>query len=317
LQQTLLLLAHLYANPKAVLLLDEPDAHLELLRQRQIYQLLTDVASRQGSQIIAASHSEVVLNEAANRDVVVAFVGTPHRLDDRGQQVVKALTDIGFDQYYQAEIKGWVVYLEGSTDFAILKAFAVTLGHPAAGVLERPFVHYLTTNLPARAREHFFGLQEAKTDLVGFALFDRIDKPLATGTPLIETMWQKREIENYLCREQVLLTYARNDQPDDLFGRAEAGRREQAMRKCIQEVTAALQTLGRPNPWSADVKASDDFLNPLFDRFFQKLGLPNLLRKTDYYVLAGLVPADQIDLEVVAKLDAIVALAAKAKPRET
>ena len=94
LQQTLLLLAHLYANPKTVLLLDEPDAHLEVLRQRQIYQLLTDVASQQGSQVIAASHSEVVLNEAANRDVVIAFVGKPHRMDDRGQQLVKALTDI-------------------------------------------------------------------------------------------------------------------------------------------------------------------------------------------------------------------------------
>src|SRR5260221_7811448 len=39
LQQTLLLLAHLYANPKTILLLDEPDAHLEILRQRQTYQL--------------------------------------------------------------------------------------------------------------------------------------------------------------------------------------------------------------------------------------------------------------------------------------
>ena len=97
LQQTLLLLARLYANPRTVLLLDEPDAHLEVLRQRQIYQLLTAVAARQGSQIVAASHSEVVLNEAANRDVVIAFVGQPHRMDDRGQQVLKALTDIGFD----------------------------------------------------------------------------------------------------------------------------------------------------------------------------------------------------------------------------
>jgi AAA domain, putative AbiEii toxin, Type IV TA system len=299
-----------------VRLLDEPDAHLEVLRQRQIYQLLTEIAARQGSQIIAASHSEVVLNEAANRDVVVAFVGTPHRMDDRGQQVLKALTDIGFDQYYQAEIKGWVLYLEGSTDLAILRALAKTLSHTAASVLERPFVHYLTTNLPTRAREHFFGLQEARTDLVGFALFDRIDKPLATGTPLTETMRKKREIENYLCQENVLLAYARHDQPDDLFGRAEAGRREQIMRECIQEVTGALQTLGRPDPWSADVKASDDFLNPLFDRFFQKLGLPNLLRKTDYYVLANLVPMEQIDSEVVTKLDGIVSVAARAKPKE-
>lgn len=316
LQQTLLLLAHLYANSKTVLLLDEPDAHLEVLRQRQIYQLLTDVADRHGSQIIAASHSEVVLNEAANRDVVIAFVGSPHRIDDRGQQVLKALTDIGFDQYYQAELKGWVLYLEGSTDLAILQAFAQTLGHPAAGALERPFVHYLTTNLPARAREHFFGLQEAKPDLVGFALFDRIDKPLSSGTALTETMWQKREIENYLCQESVLLAYARHDQPDDLFGRAEAGRREHLMRECIQEVSTALQTLGRPGPWSPDVKASDDFLRPLFDRFFEELSLPNLLRKTDYHALARLVPKDKLDAEVVAKLDGIVAVARKAKSKE-
>ena len=50
LQQPLLLLARLYANPKTVLLLDEPDAHLEVLRQRQIYQLLTGVAAKQGSK---------------------------------------------------------------------------------------------------------------------------------------------------------------------------------------------------------------------------------------------------------------------------
>ena len=88
------------------------------------------------------------------------------------------------------------------------------------------------------------------------------------------------------------------------------------MRECIQEVTAALQTLGRPGPWSADVKASDDFLNPLFDRFFQKLALPNLLRKTDYHILASLVPVEKIAAEVIEKLDGIVAVAAKAKPKE-
>jgi hypothetical protein len=297
-------------------LLDEPDAHLEVLRQRQIYQLLTGISAKQGSQIIAASHSEVVLNEAASRDVVIAFVGQPHRMDDRGQQVLKALTDIGFDQYFQAELKGWALYLEGSTDLAILQAFAETLGHPAAQVLERPFVHYLTTNLPNRAREHFFGIQEAKPELVGFALFDRIDKPLANGTALTETMWQKREIENYLCQESVLLEYARHDQPDDLFGRAESERREQIMRECIGEIGRALRTLRRIEPWSADIKATDDFLDPLFQLFFDKLHLPNLLRKTNYHVLARLVPKEKIDPEVVSKLDGIVATAAKAKPKE-
>jgi len=315
LQQTLLLLAHLFANPKTVLLLDEPDAHLEVLRQRQIYQLLTEVAVKQGSQIIAASHSEIVLNEAANRDMVIAFVGPPHRIDDRGSQVLKALTDIGFDQYYQAELNGWVLYLEGATDLAILQAFAAKLGHPAAKELERPFVHYLTTNLPQRAREHFFGLLEAKHDLVGLALFDRIEKPLRTGTPLDETMWQKREIENYLCQESVLIAYACHDQPDDLFGLAEADRRERAMRESIAEVTSALRTLNRPDPWSADIKASDEFLNPLFARFFAKLEMPNLLQKTDYHVLARLVRKEKLDPEVTTKLDGVLAVARRAKPR--
>ncbi len=77
LQQTLLLLAYMYANPGAVLLLDEPDAHLEILRQRQTYQLMTEVSRINDNQLIIASHSEVLLNESADRDLVVAFVGPP------------------------------------------------------------------------------------------------------------------------------------------------------------------------------------------------------------------------------------------------
>ena len=107
LQQTLLILAYMHANPGAVLLLDEPDAHLEILRQRQIYQLIADTASENHNQIIAASHSEVLLTEAAGRDMVIAFVGSPHRIDERGSQGRKSLEDIGFDQYYQAEQAGW------------------------------------------------------------------------------------------------------------------------------------------------------------------------------------------------------------------
>jgi hypothetical protein len=153
LHQTVLLLAHMTVNPGSVLLLDEPDAHLEILRQRQTYQLLSDVARETGSQIVAASHSEVVLNEAADRDVVLAFVGRPHRIDGRGSQVLKALRQIGYEHYYLAESKGWVLYLEGATDLAVLRAFAGTLRHPAAEHLEAPFVHYVG-NQPALAREH-------------------------------------------------------------------------------------------------------------------------------------------------------------------
>jgi len=319
LQQTLLLLAYLYGNPGSVLLLDEPDAHLEILRQRQIYQLLTQVARQQGSQIVAASHSEVVLNEAADRDVVIAFVGSPHRIDDRGSQVLKALAEIGFDQYYQAEQTGWVLYLEGSTDLAILQAFALSIGHHAARYLERPFVHYVA-NKPQRARDHFFGLREAKKDLAGLAIYDRLDREMQQPPGLWEIMWNRREIENYLCYPEVLLTYAtasaQKDQPGPLFAAAEAGKRQAIMQDCINDLVLPVALRNRDDRWWSDVKASDEFLDRLFDAFFKRLGLPNLMRKSDYHVLAELVPEGLIGPEVIEKLDSIVKVAQDARPLE-
>ena len=316
LQQTLLLMAHLYANPKTVLLLDEPDAHLEILRQRQIYQILTETADKQGAQVIAASHSEVVLNEAATRGQVIAFVGRPHVLTDRGSQVLKSLSDIGFDHYYQAQQTGWALYLEDATDLAILREFARLLNHAAKDFLERPFVNYIATNLPQKAREHFYGLREAKPDLVGIAIFDRLDKELQKNTPLTELMWTRREIENYFCAEEVLMAFAAGGQPDDLFASAERDRRGPAMLESIREVSSALETLGKPNPWSPDIKASDEFFDPLFAAFSKRLGLPLVLRKSEYCDLVRFLPTDHVDADVGRILDAIVAVAGNAKPRE-
>jgi ABC-type thiamine transport system ATPase subunit len=314
LQQTLLLLAHLFANPKTILLLDEPDAHLEVLRQRQIYQLLTKIADTMGSQIIAASHSEIVLNEAADRDIVIAFVGTPHRIDDRGSQLMKALKDIGYEHYYQAEQTGWVLYLEGSTDLAILQTFAIKLNHQSAEILnEVPFVYYVG-NQPQKAREHFFALKEAKSDFVGIALFDKLEKELQSNSTLIEMMWKKRELENYFCSEELLIAYARSTPKDDLFSQAESNRREKIMKESIEEITSALKTLRKLDPWSDNIKATDDFLDPLFEKYFEKLNLPNLLLKSDYYVLANLISVEKIDKEIIEKLDEIVKVAHSAKP---
>ncbi len=248
--------------------------------------------------------------------MVIAFVGKPHRIDGRSSQVLKSLTEIGFDQYYQAEQQGWVLYLEGSTDLEILRQFAKTLDHEAYKHLEMPFVHYVGTNIPEKARQHFYGLREAKNDLIGIAIFDRIDKQLQENQPLNELMWQRREIENYLISEDVLLAYAEANLEHDLFGYAEAQKRRAAMIETIEEVSSALKTLKKPSPWSADIKASDDFLDPLFDRFFEKIQLPNLLRKSGYHTLASLLPKEKIDVEIIEKLNAIVKIATEAHPRE-
>jgi hypothetical protein len=314
LQQTLLLLAHLYTHPGAVLLLDEPDAHLEILRQRQIYQLLTQTADTQGSQIIAASHSEIILNEAADRDIVVAFVGQPHRIDDRGSQLLKSLRAIGFDQYYQAEQNGWVLYLEGSTDLAILQAFAKLLHHDAESVLERPFVHYVA-NLPQKARDHFRGLCEAKRDLVGFALFDRIPDDLSSEPPLCQMKWRRCEIENYLCYRETLAAYAEDSSGEagPLFEVTEREKRSRAMEDAIEEISAALLSLQKPAPFTAESKASE-FLTSVFASYFKRLGMPNLMQKTDFHTLAKFVPVDLLDPEITEKLDALVLIAQGAHP---
>ena len=318
LQQTLLLLAYMYANPGSVLLLDEPDAHLEILRQRQIYRLLTDVARASASQIIAASHSEVLLNEAADRDLVVAFVGPPHRIDDRGSQVLKVLREIGFEQYYQAEQTGWVLYLEGSTDLAIMQAFARRLGHEhAIQVLERPFVKYVG-NQPPAVQTHYHGLREA-LGLSGVALFDRLESEPLDIFPVECLIWERREIENYVCSRTTLEEYASASASEDaasgpLFAVAEVEKRQNAMGQAIEEVESALKTLGKGSPWSADIKASDDFLVPLFDAYFETLGLPNLVAKKNFYELAEHVPDSEIDPEISEKLDAIVRVAERATP---
>ena len=316
LQQTLLILAYLYANPGAVLLLDEPDAHLEILRQRQIYKMITDVAEANGNQIIAASHSEVLLNEAAERDVVVAFVGVPHRIDDRGSQVLKSLRDIGFEDYYQAEQTGWVLYLEGSTDLAILQALARRLDHvEAVRALQRPFVRYVG-NDPTAAQRHYHGLREALPDLKGLALFDRLDRYDTNEQYLSLLTWNRCEIENYICSLSTLEAYARqsvSEYEGTLFMPGEVERRLNAMHTAVREVKAAMATLGRGTPWSHDTKVSDDFLSPIFEKYFAILDLPNIMQKKSFYELADHVPLDEIDHEVIDKLGAIASTAESAE----
>ncbi len=302
-QQTLLLTAYMLLHPNSVIMLDEPDAHLEILRQRQTYGAITETASRQGSQLLIATHSEVILNEAGERHTVTAFVGAPHRISGRGAQVVKSLAEIGFESYLQAAQSGWVLYLEGSTDLTVLQAFARRLGHEADGVLERPFVHYVG-NQPMQARHHFYGLREACPDLRGFALFDRLNLPGGGNEVLEEHSWRKREIENYLCSRESVLRWVDAELP--LF--------RSSMEEAIYEVENARRVLGQSSPWDDDTKVSEEFLSPLFHAFFSKTEMSGGITKSDYHFLVEHVDVEEIDPEVVSVLDTIVSVAEQAVP---
>lgn len=315
--QTLHLLVYLYLKPGAVLMLDEPDAHLEILRQRQTYHLLTEIARRHGSQVVCASHSEVVLNEAVERDTVIAFVGKPHVVSGRqGSQVLKALRDFGFEHYIQAEISGWVLYLEGSTDLAILQAWARILNHSAQSALKKPFVHYLNSNVPSQARVHFNAVREANADLIGLALFDRLDiSTQGQQFGLTDLQWQRREIENYFATPKVLLNFARGNSPDDLIEMAESQRRQDAMQEAIAEIEQALKTLGE-DLWSPDRKASEQVLPQILKRYRDKVQDIRVPEKGSYYTLIEHQHPNDIAPEVISVLDSIHDVASRAKSHD-
>lgn len=211
-----------------------------------------------------------------------------------------------------------MLYLEGSTDLAILQAFATVLQHPAQHVLKRPFVRYIA-NQPAAARDHFRGLREAKPDLVGFLLCDRLDRPLQPTAELRESMWERREIENYLCQPETLLAFAEahdRDAHGPLFAGPETARQRQAMEDSIHDHVPRAALHNRSDRWWIDTKASDDVLDRVFESYLQRLNLPNsLLKKQDYHILARFVSPAAISPEVPQMLDQIFEISEAARPR--
>ena len=324
-QQIMLLLSYMAANPGCVLLMDEPDAHLEILRQRQTCEILRDAVVESNSQLIVASHSEIVLNEAKEgNDVLVAFTGRHPHVVERTSEVMKSLKDIGFEHYQQAEQRGWVLYLEGSTDLSILRAFSEHLGHAASQLLINPYVHYVH-NQPTRALKYFYGVRDAYPNLVGIAIYDNLN--FSKDPHLRQLCWEKREIENYFCRKEVLVQFAENEalfhSVEKGIGSSDLTDRQQSlffdlyrdsMIKSITETEDALKRLKNVSPWDADTKVSDEFLEPLFKDFYAQIGSLNRMPKKNYYKLIQFLDPLSVDLEVGEKLDAIVETAEAAKP---
>ena len=90
--QVLTLLGFFYARPASVLLLDEPDAHLHVILQRQVYDLLRSVARQRRCELLVSTHSEIILEDTGTEQIL-SFYGPPHRLtiDTQRDQVREAL----------------------------------------------------------------------------------------------------------------------------------------------------------------------------------------------------------------------------------
>jgi hypothetical protein len=146
-----------------------------------------------------------------------------------------------------------------------------------------------------------------------------MERPLQGTAALTEATWDRREIENYLCQPETLLAWAEasaeETSPGPLFTPGDAAARRYLMDECIHELIPPLALRHPDDVWWRNVKASDEFLDRLFEMFFEKLKLPNLMRKTNYHQLASHVAVDLIDPEIAQKLDLIHEAALRAQPR--
>jgi len=225
-QQMLLIFAYLYAHKRSVLLVDEPDAHLEILRQKQVYVLLRDIAAENQSQVVMVTHSEVIMDEALDNNLTLLLDGQADDLTAKAD-IRNSLKHFGADHYIKARERGYVLYVEGGTDVDMLRALAERLNHPvASGWDECINSFYVQNNYPDKSmvselerveggfgitpRDHFNGLRNLIPTLKGLAILDNDgrDRRDSVEGALQLAYWKRYEAENYFVTPDVLRRYA-------------------------------------------------------------------------------------------------------------
>jgi ABC-type branched-subunit amino acid transport system ATPase component len=337
-QQMLLILAHLYAHKSSVLLIDEPDAHLEILRQQQIYSLLRTIAERNGCQVLMATHSEVVMQAALDSHLTLILGG--HAEDLASKPAIKeSLKRFGAAHYVRARETGHVLYLEGSTDLAMLRAFADRLGHPVRDQIADGAhlnVYYLQDNRPAagqspdelldavegafgqKARDHFFALRNILPELRGLEIIDSDNRGLLESSAggFSRLPWKRYELENYLITPDLLMEWMHVDGADLFADHRQAILDGLLLEKIFDNNQADFENYSQANTstqntiWRAQTQTRklSLFAEEFFRRCATATGTPIPLRKGDLYQLIHGQPIASIDPEITEKLDAILDL---------
>lgn len=346
-QQMLLIFSYLYSHKGSVLLVDEPDAHLEILRQKQVYVLLRDIASENRSQVILVTHSEVILDEALDNNLTLLLDGYADDLAGK-QNIRNSLKHFGTAHYVKARERGYVLYVEGGTDLDMLRALAERTAHPVANRWdERINSFYVQNNYPDQSldaelerveggfgitpEKHFQGLRNLLPDLKGLAILDRdsANRQDAHYGALTISYWRRYEAENYFITPGLLRNFASLHFADlDLFG---------GFQKEIDEVLEALTlelvfdgiagdlAAWKQSPpdaarliWEAKTERRklSTFAEEFFRRLAQKMGGPMLLKKGELHRLIAHVDPRTIPAEVSQKLDLLDQLFTHATTQE-
>ena len=336
-QQMLLILAYMFGRENGVLMIDEPDAHLEILRQKQVFIILRDVAEDTKTQILIATHSEVILDEAVETNLTGIVNGVV--LDLAAKKDVKTtLRALGIQHYYKAVVEKRLLVTEGSTDVDMLRAFAKKIDHPAKDILEgRIFTFYTQDVSPSDStevrldrtaisgvdfRQYFYTLKKLVPELKAVAIRDGDGKkhqPSTQEDDLLVHYWEKYELENYFVTPERLTAFALREigiRVGELF--AEAADCQANIDRAMDEVLSEM-VFGGDVKQVAEYKATtpalratilknikmSDFAERFFGRFAELNDSPVLLNKGGYYRMIAELAPTEVPEEVRKVLDDI------------
>lgn len=303
--QTLLLFAFVYGRESAVLLVDEPDAHLHVWLQTRVFDRLRALTRDRNRQLVLATHAETIL-ASADPDQILSFVGPPHRLAHREHRdaLRTAIRQVSPLDLLLAEQGRAVLYCENESDGRILEAWAKRLDHPAGKFFKNPFLHPLGGRRPREARDHLFGLRAVQERIRGLLLLDSDNRDAGEHDIAAENLelliWDRYEIENYLLVPAAINRLVRRLGPVDLFVDADIRAVHEEMAKLLP--TSVIENPLEDHPVLRRIPASKDILPAVFAR--TQLDV----RKADYYRIAEAMEPEEIHPEVIEVLDKIAAL---------
>lgn len=191
-----------------VLLFDEPDAHLHTSLQEELLDSLRAVASATGKQMLVATHSAEILRNAEPADILHVRRGGGSSYLTTDTQKVGMLAGLGSDyapRVDRAKRTRRVLFVEGTSDLAVLKILAERLGR----AWPNQWVEWTTTRGQRERRQVYLALKEEIPELVVFSLRDRDDEPAETVGPdlvdgatgdadFLPRRWRRRYLESYL-----------------------------------------------------------------------------------------------------------------------
>ena len=315
-QQILMLLTLLLTRTGATLLFDEPDAHLHVILQDAIYSELRAFAAKGNSQLILATHSEVII-DAVDPGELCALLGTRPTLlgnTEERKRLIRSLRVLSNTDVILAQNAPGILYVEDYTDLEILRAWAKTLDHPALPLLTTKLFWQKSVSDARRggqgisSRDHFETLQLVRQDLPGLEILDRDGNPNlpdkeVVGQGLQRIRWRRYEIESYLIHPEGLAAFLRSQiGPSPLSDEAVAG-----LRAGIQTLDLGALLTDPIHPgnlvetYLSATKARTQILPVLLDA----AGLPGF-PYTRYHEIAAAMSPEQIHPEAIEKLDAIV-----------